>query len=444
MMNNIQQLWPEIIADIGSAAMYWQLIAVVLSVLVARLSSTKLSNFLNQSEIVGWQVGLGGINRVLFPLSTLIYLYISQAVVGFWHHISLISLSITAFFAMAIIRLAVYVLRYIFSPSGWLSKTENFISRGIWILYVLDIFGVLPKITATMEQIGFSVGNTNLNLLLVTQGILIIIVTLFAALSISRWLENRLMGITQIDGNVKVVLSRVIRVIFSLIAILLSMSAVGIDLTLLSVFGGALGVGLGFGLQKITSNYVSGFIILLDDSLHIGDVITVDGHYGIVHELRFRYLLLRKLDGTKVTIPHEDIISGIVINHSHAHGKTRVSLPIQVSYDADVDQVMRVLTECASRHPRVLQDLSVDAFLTGFADSGIALTLAFWVSDPEDGTMSVQSTVYLDIWNEFKRLGIEIPYPRRDVHVIQASGKTTKKQNKVADNQSQLRWDDVY
>ncbi len=444
MMNDIQQLWPEIIADLGLAEMYWQLLVIVASVLGARLVATALKAYVNKHDLVQWQLGLGGINRALFPLSSLFFLYVSQSILAIWHHISLVSLVITAFWAMAIIRLVVYALRYIFAPSGWLSTTESVISRGIWILYVLDIVGILPRILAVMEQIGFSIGKTKLNLLLVTQGIFIIVLTLFVALSLSRWLENRLMGMAQVDGNVRVALSRVLKVLFSFIAVMLSLSAVGIDLTVLSVFGGALGVGLGFGLQKIASNYVSGFIILLDDSLHIGDVITVDGHYGVVNELRFRYLVLKKLDGTQVAIPHETIISGTVINHSHAHGKSRVLLPIQVSYDSDIKQVMHVLEDCARRQSRVLQDMPIEALLNGFADNGISLSLIFWVTDPEDGTMSVQSAVYLDIWHEFKRLDIEIPYPRRDVHVTQATTKASTKKPKHPDTQSNLRWDDVY
>jgi len=444
MMNDIQQLWPEIIADFGLADMYWQLLVIVTSILGARLVATALKAYVSKHDLVQWQLGLGGINRVLFPLSSLFFLYFTQAILSIWHHVSLVSLAITAFWAMAIIRLAVYALRYIFAPSGWLSTTENVISRGIWILYVLDIAGILPKILDVMQQIGFRVGKTQLNLLLVVQGLMIIIITLFVALSLSRWLENRLMKVAQVETNVRVALSRVLRVLFSFIAVMLSLSAVGIDLTVLSVFSGALGVGLGFGLQKIASNYVSGFIILLDDSLHIGDVITVDGHYGVVNELRFRYLILRKLDGTQVAIPHETIISGTVINHSHAHGKTRVLLPIQVSYDSDVAQVMHVLEDCARRQSRVLQDMPIEALLTGFADNGISMSLTFWVTDPEDGTMSVQSAVYLDIWNEFKRLDIAIPYPRREVHVTQSTGKSSTKKSKNTETQSNLRWDDVY
>jgi small-conductance mechanosensitive channel len=449
MMNDLQQWWPEILADLGSADMYWQLLLIALSILFARLAANLLLASVTKHTVVDWQMGLGGLKRALFPLLSLVLLYIAQQILHIWCHTSLISLAISAFWALAIIRLAVYLLRYIFAPSGWLSTTENVLSRTVWLLYLLHIFGVLPRITSMMQQIGFSLGKSNLNLLILIQGLLTIVITLFVSLSLSRWLENRLMGVEQVNSNVRVALSRVIRVLISMIAVMLGMSAVGIDITLLSVFGGALGVGLGFGLQKIASNYVSGFIILLDDSMHIGDIITVDGHYGVVSELRFRFLVLRKLDGTQVVIPHETIMTSSVINHSHAHGKTRVSLPIQVAFDSDVAQVMQLLKDCALAHPRVLKDMPVDPLISGFGDNGIQFNLMFWVIDPEDGTASVQSDIYLAIWQQFQQHDILIPYPQRDIRVTQQASNAAKsgaagKKNKTAQQQSSLHWDDVY
>ena len=154
-------------------------------------------------------------------------------------------------------------------------------------------------------------------------------------------------------------------------AILIGLSAVGFDITLLSVFGGALGVGLGFGLQKIASNYVSGFIILLDDSMHIGDVVTVDGHYGIVSELRFRYMVLRKLDGTEVVIPHETLMTNAVINHSYTSRNSKVNMPVQVSYESDLDKAMAIIKGAANAHARVLEDPPVD----GLFEAGIVVVL---------------------------------------------------------------------
>jgi len=446
MMNEIDTLWAEVLADLGQSAMYWQLLVLIAGILGARMVSALLRAYVAKHDANKWQLGIGGINRVLFPLSTLVFLYIGQFILAFWQHTSLINIVITAFWAMAIIRLAVYLLRYIFSPSGWLNVMESMISKGIWLVFVLHIVGMLPAILSFLERIGFTIGKSHLNLLMLLQGILIIVFTLFISLSLSRWLENRLMQVGQVNTNVRVALARVIRVIFSLLAVMLAMSAVGIDITLLSVFGGALGVGLGFGLQKIASNYVSGFIILLDDSMHIGDVITVDGHYGVVDELRFRYLVLRKMDGTLVVIPHETMMTSSVINHSHSEGKTRVLMPVQISYESDLALAMRLMTECAKRQSRVLQEMPVETLIKGFAENGIDLSLIFWVSEPEEGTASLQSIIYLEIWNEFKRHQILIPYPKREVHLMRDSSvkSAPAKKTKTNESQSNLGWDDVY
>jgi small-conductance mechanosensitive channel len=252
----------------------------------------------------------------------------------------------------------------------------------------------------------------------------------------------------QIKMNVRVVLSKLIRTVLSLIAILMALSAVGFDITLLSVFGGALGVGLGFGLQKIASNYVSGFIILLDDSLHIGDVVTVDNHYGVVSELRFRYMVLRKLDSTEVVIPHDTVMTTAVINHSNTDHKTRVLMPIQVSYESDLELVMRLVSGVAQAHPRVLQQPAPEVFMKGFGESGIDLQLSLWIPDPEEGTSKLQSELYLDIWRQFQKNNIVIPYPQRDIRMISTSACKSSVENNDDVEEAGLsaapKWDDVH
>ena len=216
---------------------------------------------------------------------------------------------------------------------------------------------------------------------------------------------------------------------------------------MLSVFGGALGVGLGFGLQKVASNYVSGFAILLDDSVHIGDVVTVDGHYGVVSELRFRYMILRKLDGTEVVIPHEILMATAVINHSYTDRKGRITMPIQVSYDSDLDAAMAILKGAANAHARVLEAPAAEVQVKGFGENGIDLNLAFWIIDPEEGHASLQSDLYLEIWRQFKKHGIVVPYPQREVRMLTTSVvenvEIVKPALEEASKPSVRNWDDV-
>jgi len=218
--------------------------------------------------------------------------------------------------------------------------------------------------------------------------------------------------------NLRVVLSKLLRVLLLFIAILIALSAVGLDITMLSVFGGALGVGLGFGLQRIASNYVSGFIILLDKSMQIGDIVTIDNHYGVVSDLRTRYLVLRKLDGTEVIIPNETLITTPVINHSFTDHRGKITMPVQVGYESPLELAMQLMVDIAVRNPRVLVEPAPSVQIKGFAESGIDLMLSFWIPDPEEGSGSLQSDIYLEIWKVFNKNAISIPYPQREVRIL--------------------------
>jgi small-conductance mechanosensitive channel len=383
----------------------------------------------------------------MFPLASLVFVYIGSYVLSQWQHVSLLVLTVNLLWATVAIRLCIYGMRYIFTEGSWMRTMENLISRVIWIVLALHLSGFWIQILNFLEDISFKVGKSHLNALIIIQAILTILFTLFVSLSLSRLIENKMMRAERVDVNVRVVLSKLIRIALSIMAILIAMSAVGIDITLLSVFGGALGVGLGFGLQKVASNYVSGFAILLDDSVHIGDVVTVDGHYGVVSELRFRYMILRKLDGTEVVIPHEILMATAVINHSYTDRKGRITMPIQVSYDSDLDAAMAIVKGAANAHARVLEAPAAEVQVKGFGENGIDLNLAFWIIDPEEGHASLQSDLYLEIWRQFKKHGIVVPYPQREVRMLTTSVvenvEIVKPALEEASKPSVRNWDDV-
>jgi small-conductance mechanosensitive channel len=418
MNTEMQTLWTELLEDLTTTVMFWQLAVIAASLASAWLLSGLIRAYAKANAPESWKIGIGGFNRVLFPLSSLAFIYLGKYLLVQWQHVSLIILAVNLLWAMAAIRLCVYGMRYIFSEGGWMRTMEHVISRAVWSVLALHLIGLWLPILQFFEEITFSVGKSNLNLLIIIQAILTILVTLFVSLSLSRMIENRLMRAEKIDVNVRVVLSKLVRIALSVMAILIAMSGVGIDITLLSVFGGALGVGLGFGLQKIASNYLSGFIILLDDSMHIGDVITVDLHYGVVSELRFRYMVLRKLDGTEVVIPHETLMTTAVINHTNTERKARITMPIQVSYDGDLELAMALMKAAANVHARVLETPLPDTQIKGFGENGIDLNLIFWIPDPEEGSAVLQSEIYLEIWRQFKKHGIVVPYPQREVRML--------------------------
>lgn len=415
---NVQYLWQEILADISTMAGLWQWIVLVTACILAWAINGALRAYVMRQAPEHWKIGIGGVNRVLFPLTTLIFVVIGKLILAYWQHTSLLQLASQLLLAMAVIRLIVYAVRYIIEPGGMLKALENSISGFIWIVMALHLSGILPGILNALEDVQFNIGKNPVNLLLALQGLLTILVTIFIALWFSRVIENRVMRVENINMNLRVILAKLLRVFLLFIAVLIALSAVGLDITMLSVFGGALGVGLGFGLQRIASNYVSGFIILLDKSMQIGDVVTIDTHYGVVSDLRTRYLVLRKLDGTQVIIPNETLIVNPVINHSFTDHRARVQMPIQVSYDSPLETAMQLMQDIAKKHPRVLVEPVPTVQIKGFGESGIDLTLNIWIPDPEEGSAALQSEIYLHIWQAFKINNISIPFPQREVRIL--------------------------
>lgn len=422
MNPEIDLIWQEILADISTPAALWQLLIMAVALLFAWAVNGALRAYFLDKLPENLRPMLGAINRVLFPISAFIFVATARFVLDGWLHVGILRLGSRLLLAMAVIRLIVYALRYIFSPSGWLKTLEHVMAWMIWLGLALHLSGFLPQIIQVLEDVQFSIGKNPVNLLIILQGIFTVVITIFVALWLSRMLENRLMNTTHVSMNMRVVLVKLVRIVFIFLAVLIALSAVGLDITLLSVFGGALGVGLGFGLQKIASNYVSGFIILLDKSMSIGDVMTVETHYGVVKDMRSRYTTLRKLDGTEVIIPNEMMITQVVINHTSAQHKARIQMPIQVAYDSDLDVAMRILKEVATEHARTLKDDNIFVLIKGFGESGIDLTLNFWIADPEEGSAILQSELYHRIWQLFKQHAIVIPYPQREIRMLGTMG----------------------
>lgn len=422
MNPEIDLIWQEIVADISTPAALWQLLIIAVAVLLAwAVNGILRAYFLNKLPD-NLKPVLGAINRMLFPISAFIFVAIARFVFDGWLHVGILRLGSRLLLAMAAIRLIVYALRYIFSPSGWLKTLESVIAWTIWVVLALHLSGFLTQITQILADVQFNIGKNPVNLLIILQGMLTVVITIFVAIWLSRMLENRLMNTNHVSMNMRVVLVKLVRIIFIFLAVLIALSAVGLDITLLSVFGGALGVGLGFGLQKIASNYVSGFIILLDKSMSIGDVMTVETHYGVVKDMRSRYTTLRKLDGTEVIIPNEMMITQVVINHTSAQHKARVQMPVQVSYDSDLDLAMKLLKDVATEHTRTLKEDNIFVLIKGFGESGIDLTLNFWIADPEEGSAILQTELYHRIWTLFKQHQVVIPYPQREIRMLHPIG----------------------
>jgi small-conductance mechanosensitive channel len=261
------------------------------------------------------------------------------------------------------------------------------------------------------------VGGTQYNLLIIIQLIFGIIFAIAIAMSFVSFIERKLMGVKSLDRNLMAMINKIIKLTIYIFAVVIALDTIGIDLTFLSVFGGAFGVGLGFGMQKITSNYISGFTILMDKSLHIGDLITVGDNYGVVTSIKSRYTVLRKLDGVEVIIPNENLISENIVNHTYTDRKVRVAIDVQVGYSSSIDLASEIMLKATKDQERVLEDPEPVVYLQNFGESGIDLTLVFYVEDAEEGTLRLKSDISKEFWREFQKQGVEIPFPQRDLHI---------------------------
>ncbi len=368
-----------------------------------------------------WAAGAAGLQKAGLPLLILAFVWLLRELLGLWQsELHLLNLAVPLLTALVAIRLLIHALRHALRPSETLKAWERTISWVIWVGVAMHITGVLPRIRHALDAVSFTSGTHRFSLLTLFEALTVIVLAIILALWVSQFIESRLMRAPHMDLSLRMALTKAARTFLLVLAVLLALPAVGIDLTVLSVFGGALGVGLGFGLQKIASNYVSGFIILLDRSVRIGDLVTADNRYGQVAQINTRYTLLRAMDGTESLVPNEMLITQTVINHSLSKPDIRVGLPIQVAYSTDLDKARELMIAAARAHPRVTTegDAEPRVLLREFADSGINLELAVWIRDPEEGQLNLRSDLYWAIWTAFRQAGIEIPFPQRVVHLV--------------------------
>ncbi len=415
--NQIGHLLGALWNDLQQPDVLWQIATLAFCLGLAWLAARLLRREPIATESA-WRTGHRGLNRLLFPLFALGLVLLARLVLGQWHHVNLLNVAVPLLVSFAIIRAVMFTLRQAFSPSGWLATFERMLALMVWSVVAVYILGLLPELIDALESISFTVGKQKLSLWLLLQGIATVLVTLLLALWGGGLIEARLLKAATLDGNLRLVFARLSKALLIVLAVLISLPLVGIDLTVLSVFGGALGVGIGFGLQKIAASYVSGFIILLDRSIRIGNVITIEQQKGEVTRITTRYTVLRSLSGIEAIIPNEMLIGSVVLNETYTNTRVRISVPVQVSYKTDLEAAMRIMVEAGQAHPRVLADPPPRAYLSAFADSGVDLELGFWIGDPQEGTLNVKSDINLAIWHAFHKAGVEIPYPQREVRLL--------------------------
>ncbi len=308
------------------------------------------------------------------------------------------------------------VIRYASSIIGHGFWTR-IIATGVWVLAALNIIGSLDPTIDFLDGISFTLGEWRVSLLAVIKGLAVLGLLLWLSGVLSRMIQRQLEKSSDLTPSVQVLFSKLIKLAFIALAFVAALTSVGIDLSGLAIFSGALGIGIGFGLQRVVGNLVSGISLLLDKSIKPGDVIEVGGTYGWIDQLNARYASVVTRDGTEHLIPNEELISQRVINWSHSNNRIRLKVPIGIHYDSDVRRAIALCVEAAAVSTRVLNDPAPVCFIVGFGDNSVDLELRIWISDPQNGTVNVKGEVLLEVWDRFHEHGIEIPYPQRDLHI---------------------------
>ena len=363
------------------------------------------------------------IDGVLFPTVLLGLTFAARTLLTVDKPVALFGILLPVCISLALIRFGVKVLQVAFGEAPFVRVLERTISWIAWLAVVLWVTGILPLVLDELDQIRWKVGGSMLSVRTLIEGALTAGAVLIFTLWISAALESRLLkSATGSDLSLRKVISNTVRALLMFVGLLLALSSVGIDLTALSVLGGAVGVGIGFGLQKLAANYVSGFVILAERSLRIGDLVRVDGFEGVVTDIKTRYTLLRAPNGRESIVPNEILITQRVENASLADRSLLLSSVVQVAYGCDVGAVMAALKSTVAEVPRVVSEPAPNVHLTAFAADGLELTLSFWISDPENGQMSVRSAVNLAVLQTLNKMGVEIPFPQRVVHQMPAPG----------------------
>ncbi|MDP3412005.1 MAG: mechanosensitive ion channel, partial [Polaromonas sp.] len=386
---------------------------VLLAWLLVRVASRAQLVTDGNSVLFGRRV----VDGVLFPLLLLTFAYAAQTLLARLFPVAVFKVAVPVLLALAVIRLGVKVLQVAFKEAPFVRALERTISWLAWLAMVLWVSGLLPVLLEELDDIKWKVGNSTLSVRTMLEGAVTAGVVLLITLWISAAIETRLLrSATGNELSLRKAVSNATRAVLMFVGLLMALSAVGIDLTALSVLGGAIGVGIGFGLQKLAANYVSGFVMLAERSVRIGDNVRVDNFEGRITDINARYTVVRSLGGRESIVPNEMFISNRIENLSLADSRVLQSTVVSVGYDSDVELVMRLLTEAALSQDRVVRDPGPGVNLTNFGADGLEFTLNYWMTDPENGQQNLRSRINLAILQALRDNGIEIPYPQRVIH----------------------------
>ena len=429
LMNFLQTTSDLVAAEVSQSSFWYQVEAIIgaiiLSLLVSRFLAYRIRRWEEyfSKENVTHSIArfcLQLARRLFFSIFAALFLSLGASVIADQHLLTeksfnLINIGYQIFYAWALLVFMIQLFTTFVAADSLLQQIKKPLYVIFWILAILEIVGILPKFIQALRTINLPIGSDSLTLWALIVGA----ITIFVSLLLAHWLSNlcdsALNSAKDIDNNLKIVLSRLIHIAFMAVAVLISLSTMGLDLTILSVFGGAIGVGLGFGLQKIASNYISGFIILFDHSVKIGDTVEVAGFNGKITQIKTRYSVLRNFSGEEMIIPNETFVTQNVKNFTFTDRASVATVETSIGYECDVNRALAILVEIARRQSRVLESPTPWAVVSGFGNDGINLKLSFWVKDPENGTSVLRSSIMKEVLERFNAEKISIPYTIRDV-----------------------------
>jgi len=428
-MDSFDAEFREFFAQLASEQVLTQIIAIVAAALLAvaggHLARAWLRR-LEHAEPRSWS----GASREALTLAApmvcgalaLLLLHLLLGAFGMPAGLLYTALQLTL--ALALVRLATFGMRLLLGRETWFDAWEGRIALAIWVVIALDLLGWLGRLQVTLEHVRLIPGRNVFTLWELVKGVVVVTVFVFVTTLVARTVERRVMRLNSIALSTRIGISKFSYFVLLGIGVLLGINAAGVDVTTLNVLTGGIGIGLGFGLQTIAGNFVSGFVLLIDKSIKPGDVISFTGHtgtstenFGWVQELRGRYVVVRDRDGVETLVPNQNLITNSVINWSYSDQHVRLRLPVMISYDDDPEEALEALLEAVD-NPRILREPAPVSRLIAFEDYGMRLEVRFWIADPMNGVNNVRSDVNRAIWRVFKAHGIRMPVAQRELRML--------------------------
>ena len=414
---------PEVMAEVIAL-----ILAVLLAMAIAHYIKRGLRPLAARSDLDIWSRRLVVAGMVIAPafVALVLILGLRAAFAYFRLRVELIDVAMDLVTALALVRIGVHALSVSLGPNSWIRSWELRLTAVIWAAIAFQVLGWFSGIERTLVGIDLLPGKSQFSLWSLLKGIVVIAGFLVVTSLIARTIERRVMKLEGIAISTRIGISKFSTFALLALGVLLGINASGVDLTALTVLTGAIGIGLGFGLQTIASNFVSGFVLLMDKSIKPGDVISFTGttgtsseNFGWVQELRGRYIVIRDRDGVETLVPNQHFINNQVVNWSYSDQRVRIRLPVMISFQDDPELALQVLVDAAANHPRILKDPGPVSRLMSFENDGMRVEVRFWIRDPMNGVNNVRSDVNREIWRLFKKHGITIPVQQHDVRMIQ-------------------------